>query len=161
MRWKYVWQSLSVLVVLGVAIQLVPYGRAHTNPPVRREPAWDSPTTRELAVRACYDCHSNQTTWPWYASLAPGSWLIQRDVEDGRRKLNFSEWDRPQREARKVNREVGRGQMPPWYYVLLHAQAGLSDGEKQTLIRGLEATIAKDRPVSAATDRKEPGRRGG
>jgi len=143
MHSKRLWWSLGILVALGVLFQFVPYGRAHTNPPVRQEPAWDSPATRALAVRACFDCHSNQTVWPLYAELAPFSWLVQHDVEDGRRKLNFSEWDRPQREARKAAREVGRGEMPPWYYVLMHASANLSEADKQALIRGLEATRTK------------------
>jgi hypothetical protein len=58
-------------VALFALIQVVPYGRSHTNPPVQSEPKWDSPQTRALAVRACYDCHSNETTWPWYTNVAP------------------------------------------------------------------------------------------
>lgn len=96
------------VVVLLLAAQAVDYGRDHANPPVRREPAWDSARTRELAVRACYDCHSNQTVWPWYASVGPASWLIQRDVDVGRRKLNFSEWDRVQKEAWESAKTVRR-----------------------------------------------------
>ena len=61
----------TAVIALLLLIQLVPYGRNHANPPVRQEPAWDSPQTRELAVRACYDCHSNQTAWPWYTNVAP------------------------------------------------------------------------------------------
>ena len=161
MRFRYVWWSLGILVFIGIGIQLVPYGRGHSNPPVRREPAWDSPATRDLAVRACYDCHSNQTVWPWYAQVAPVSWLIQHDVEDGRRRLNFSEWDRPQREARKTGRQIDRGKMPPWYYVLIHPKAGLSETEKQTLRGGLETTAAQDRPVSAQEKGQARGKQGG
>ncbi|HEX7229427.1 MAG TPA: heme-binding domain-containing protein [Candidatus Binatia bacterium] len=86
---------IGIIVVL-LAIQLIPYGHDHTNPPVHAEPAWDNPRTRELAARACFDCHSDQTVWPWYSNIAPISWLIQRDVEKGRSELNFSEWNRPQ-----------------------------------------------------------------
>jgi mono/diheme cytochrome c family protein len=146
MRKTRLWWWLGALVILGMAIQLVPYGHARTNPPVRREPAWDRPATRDLAVRACYDCHSNQTVWPWYARIAPVSWLIQGDVDDGRRKLNFSEWDRSQREAHEAVRRVQRGSMPPWYYVLMHSKANLSAVERQALIQGLGATLAQDRP---------------
>ena len=71
---------LGAFVVLAGLIQIVPYGHDHANPTVRQEPAWDSPATRAMTVRACYDCHSNQTTWPWYAHVAPVSWLLQRDV---------------------------------------------------------------------------------
>ncbi len=77
---------------LFLLIQAVPYGRNHANSPNRTEPTWDSPTTRQLAVRACYDCHSNETIWPWYSNVAPVSWLVQRDVEEGRDEVNFSEW---------------------------------------------------------------------
>ncbi len=87
-----------VLAAAGFGLlQLVPYGRNHTNPPVAAEPAWASAQTRALAVRACFDCHSNETTWPWYSNVAPVSWLIQRDVDEGRRRLNFSEWNTTRR----------------------------------------------------------------
>jgi hypothetical protein len=134
--------ALAIVVLLG-AIQLIPYGRNHVNPSVQAEPKWDSPQTRELAARACFDCHSNQTEWPWYSNVAPLSWLIQRDVEEGRRELNFSEWNRPQREAKESGKEVQKGSMPQWYYVLLHPSAGLSAQEKQTLIQGLNSITGR------------------
>lgn len=83
--------SLTILALALFAIQLVPYGRDHTNPPARSEPPWSNAAARSYAVRACYACHSNETAWPWYSSIAPVSWLMQRDVEQGRAKLNFSE----------------------------------------------------------------------
>jgi Haem-binding domain len=131
------------LVLVGAAlfllIQAVPFGRTHTNPPVRKEPSWDAPATRGLAVRACFDCHSNETVWPWYAHVAPLSWLIQRDVDEGRKALSFSEWDRPQKEARDSSEKVRKGSMPPWYY----PWARLSAVEREALIRSLEATLGK------------------
>lgn len=139
-------------IVLVAALQLIPYGRAHTNPPVRQEPAWDSARTRELVVRACYDCHSNETDWPWYSHLAPVSWLVQRDVDKGRAELNFSEWNRPQREAREAAETVQKGTMPPALYVWLRPQARLLDAERQELIRGLQATFG-------AGERAREGRR--
>lgn len=75
----------------GLLIQLVPYGRAHTNPPVVMEPQWDSAVTRETFYRACGDCHSNQTVWPWYSNIAPISWMIQNHVDEGRTKFNASD----------------------------------------------------------------------
>jgi hypothetical protein len=82
---------IGLVGVLGfLAIQLVPYGRDHTNRPVTGEPKWDSPATRADAVTACFDCHSNQTVWPWYSNIAPMSWLIQHDVDEGRAALNWS-----------------------------------------------------------------------
>lgn len=130
-----------VLVAIALAIQFVPYGHNHTNPPVRREPAWNNPQTRQLAVRACYDCHSNVTVWPWYSNVAPMSWLIQRDVDEGRRELNFSEWDRSQEGATDAAQSVQEGKMPPWYYTAIQTKAQLSPTEIQTLIVGLQATF--------------------
>jgi hypothetical protein len=101
--------------------------------------------TRALTVRACYDCYSNQTVWPWCARIAPTSWLIRNDVDEGRGKLNFSEWDRSQRETYRAGRQVQQGNMPPWYYTLMHPPATLSPPERQALVRGLDATLAPNR----------------
>src|SRR4051794_38183488 len=94
------------LIVFVVLLQLVPIHI--TNPSTRVEPAWDSPRTRELAVAACYNCHSNETKEPWYAHVAPVSWWIKNHVDEGRGQLNFSEFDQRQREARKAAQEVQR-----------------------------------------------------
>ena len=98
----------TVLAETGVAagalfllLQVVPFGRMPSNPPVTGEPAWDSPQTRALAVRACFDCHSNETEEPWYSNVAPISWAVSDHVESGRSKLNFSEFDKPQEDADK------------------------------------------------------------
>jgi heme-binding protein len=136
------WVGIGLVVVL-VALQLVPYGRRHTNPPGRVEPRWDGPATRALAVRACYDCHSNETVWPWYSHVAPISWLAQYDVDEGRRKLNFSEWDRPQKEAHESAKTVRKREMPPWFYVAIHPDARLTAEETRALISGLEATLGR------------------
>jgi mono/diheme cytochrome c family protein len=134
------WLGIGLVAALLI-LQVVPYGRRHTNPPGRVEPRWDAPATRTLAVRACFDCHSNETVWPWYSHVAPISWLAQRDVDEGRRKLNLSGWDRPQKEARESAKTVRKGEMPPWFYVLLHPDARLTPAETQALIAGLEATL--------------------
>lgn len=132
--------GLGALVTLG-AIQLVPYGRDHVNPPIVSEPAWDSPATRTLAKQACFDCHSNETGWPVYASIAPVSWLVQYDVDKGRSVLNFSEWQRPQEEAAEASEEVLERKMPPALYTLMHAHARLSDVDRERLASGLARTI--------------------
>lgn len=134
--------ALGALALLAV-IQIIPYGRSQKNPAVRKEPSWDSPQTRALARRACYDCHSNETHWPWYSHLAPLSWLVQHDVEEGRHDLNFSEWDTPQREAGEAARTVRSGDMPPFLYRLLHPHARLSRSEREGLLRGLEASLVQ------------------
>jgi hypothetical protein len=133
------------LIVGGILIQFLPYGHEHTNPAVTGEPQWDSQQTRDLVMRACADCHSNQTTWPWYSNIAPVSWLIQHDVEEGRSRLNFTEWNQPQRETEDAARQVQRGAMPQWYYTLLHPTANLTADEKQALIKGLQASLGSGR----------------
>ncbi|HYN98713.1 MAG TPA: heme-binding domain-containing protein [Actinomycetota bacterium] len=123
------------------AIQLVPYGRDHTNPPVAREPDWDSPATADLAERACFDCHSNETEWPWYSYVAPASWFVYRDVVAGREELNFSEMGRAGNETDKAAESVEDAEMPPFRYVINHPEARLDDQERQALIRGLQQTL--------------------
>jgi hypothetical protein len=133
--------ALAFLVGFFVVLQVVPYGRARSNPPVVQEPAWDSPRTRELAERACFDCHSNETKWPWYAKVAPLSWVLQRDVEAGRSVLNFSEWTQPNDLAMAAEGEVIRREMPPRTYRMIHEDARLTREEKLQLARGLDATF--------------------
>jgi len=131
-------------VIVLAAIQFIPYGREHTNPPVTGEPKWDSPDTRELFWRACRDCHSNETVWPWYSSVAPVSWLTEVDVSFGRKKLNVSEWGRAgENEGDKAADEVRQGKMPLFFYLPAHPEAKLNDGEKQELIKGLVATFGE------------------
>ena len=128
----------AVLVVVGLLIQLIPYGRDHSIPPVNDEPRWPSPEVRALARRACFDCHSNQTRWPWYSEIAPASWLIYRDVTEGRRHINFSDWDRPDHQHVDEFQQVfAESSMPPAQYLLLHPEARLSATEKRTLEDGL------------------------
>ena len=132
-----------VIVILFGLIQLIPYGHNHTNPAVVQEPAWDSPATRALAVRACFDCHSNQTNWNVvWSNIAPFSWVIQHDVEDGRRTLNFSEWNKRQRGAREMVESVQRGTMPRWFYLPIHPEANLTAAEREQLVRGLQTISA-------------------
>ncbi len=130
------------LIIGGVLIQFIPYGHDHINPPVSAEPQWNSQQTRDLVTRACYDCHSNQTTWPWYSNIAPISWLIQHDVQEGRARLNFSQLGTSRRGAGDAAEQVQRGTMPQWYYVFLHPTANLTPAEKQMLIQGLQAPVS-------------------
>ena len=139
---KVLLSGAAGLVVALLVFQAVPYGRDHSNPPVAQEPAWDSPRTRELAVVACYDCHSNEVTYPWYSNVAPVSWAVQKHVDEGRDELNFSEWNKRQ-EGDEAAETVEEGSMPPFYYTLTHPEARLTDAEKQELIRGFVATFGR------------------
>lgn len=140
-------KRLITLVVLltavgFTAIQFIPVDR--TNPPVTREVAWNSPETRALAQRACFDCHSNETVWPFYAYIAPMSLMLAEHVADGRDQLNFSEWDGRNEGYEEVVEVVKSGEMPLPNYLLLHPEARLSDAEKQALLEGLALTYEQD-----------------
>ena len=141
-------KGLGIAAVAGIAvfgaIQLVPYGRDHTNPPVVNAPNWDTPVTADLVDRACYDCHSNQTRWPWYSNVAPISWFVYRDVVAGREELNFSEMGRDDNETEKAAESVEDGEMPPFRYEINHPEARLNDTERRALIRGLQQTLGTD-----------------
>ena len=159
--------SLAALVAAFLFIQVLPFGRGHSNPAAHSEPPWDSPRTAELAMDACYDCHSNRTDWPWYSYVAPASWLVEYDVYKGRDELNFSEWqellvklrEKVVRDRLKELERARKGEkpekkkipglvkvvleeeMPLWYYSIAHPDARLSEAERLELARGLAETF--------------------
>ncbi len=127
-RWPFVRRVLLGVVLVLAAIQVVPVDRS--NPPVETEiPAPEN--VRAVLRRACYDCHSNESVWPWYSRVAPVSWLVARDVREGRGELNFSTWNlyaekRRARKGKEILEQVAKGEMPPWFYVAVHREAALS-----------------------------------
>jgi hypothetical protein len=139
------------LVVIGLFVlaQIVPVWLLQTNPAVAGQPTWDSARTATLVRDACFDCHSNATTWPWYSHVAPVSWLVTYDVVRGRSHLNFSEWKSgigyggrsPAELADRAARAVTSGDMPPSYYTLMHPRASLSSAERQELAAGLISSL--------------------
>jgi hypothetical protein len=143
------WWSRLVLIGIGVfaLLQLVPY--RVDNPSPRDEPAWDDPRTRELAVAACYSCHSNETKVAAWEQVAPIHWYIANHVKEGRAALNFSEWHTAAgEEAHEAAEPVGHGMPPDYYtYLGLHDESKLTADEVQQLIDGLERTIAADPPA--------------
>jgi len=147
----------AIAVAVFAGIQLVPYGRDHTNPPVVEEPAWDTPRTRTLFFTACVDCHSNETTWPWYASIAPASWLVTYDVEEGRSHLNVSQWGQGKQHGDEAAGMVREDEMPPWYYRPAHPEAQLSDEETRELIQGLIATFGDEHDHESGGDPETAG----
>jgi cbb3-type cytochrome oxidase cytochrome c subunit len=131
------WIVLSGLgfLVLVVAIQFIPVETA--NPPVESDIP-TSPAVKAILRSACYDCHSHETVWPWYSHIAPISWLLARDVREGRAELNFSTWNRysTQQHVKKLKEsweEVREGEMPPWYYLPVHREAQLSAADRTLL----------------------------
>jgi len=141
---------IGALAALFLLIQLIPVPR--TNPPVVTQVKWDSPTTQALFERACADCHSNQTVWPWYSKIAPVSWLVARDVIEGRQRWNISDLAGSQNTSRfggeggRGTRDLGEviqsGRMPMSIYLTMHPTANLTPAEKQVLITGLQTTLS-------------------
>ncbi len=137
----------AALVVVFAFLQLTNPNR--TNPPVT--PGHDlfalhppPPKVVALMHTACFDCHSQETRWPWYSRIAPASWLVARDVSQGRAKLNFSDWPvtDPDRAARKfgnISDVVDSAEMPPKKYTLIHRDAVLSADQRQAIVDWAEA----------------------
>jgi len=111
-----------------------------TNPPLSAEPKWDSPRTRELARRACFDCHSNQTAYPWYSQVAPVRWLLWSHVQEGREHLNFSAPD-SDLDVDDLVDAIRSNEMPLWDYRMLHPASRLTSAEKDSLVVGLLRTF--------------------
>lgn len=149
---------LWTAVALAAAFALLQLTNpSRLNPPVA--PGHDLPATNlppgiAACLRAaCYDCHSDETRWPWYSHIAPVSWLVAGDVKDGRERLNFSEWpqDQSERAAKRLERiseEVEDRDMPPRKYTLLHSDARLTAAQREALMRWADAEAAR---LKAAT----------
>lgn len=141
--------GMVVLAMIGfVIIQFLPVGNfrptlAHPeNPPVKMSITWDSAETERLVRTACYDCHSNETVYPWYARIAPVSWLVFRDVNQGRASMNFSEDPLDSYNTGDMEWHV-YNDMPPRFYLPLHPEANYSDEQKAQLVAGFKATFGE------------------
>src|SRR5262245_20075542 len=120
------------LLVVFLLIQLVPVNR--TNPEDRRDPG-APPEVMEVLQRACYDCHSHETVWPWYSYVAPASWLVVYDVNHGRHHFNLSNFadlsDKMKVDVRGIARQLVReDKMPLWYYNVMHPEARLTERDR-------------------------------
>ena len=134
------WIVIASVAIFGL-IQLVPFGHDHTNPSVASEPNWSSPQARALAKEHCFQCHSNETEWPWYSNIAPASWLISMDVIEGRDKFNFSEWNTNPGELDEMEEAIQEGEMPPVQYWIFHPSSRMNAQQKQELIQALQSSL--------------------
>ena len=138
---KLVLPVIAIGLVLFLLIQVIPIDR--TNPATSAEPKWSSPEARALVKQYCFQCHSNETSWPWYSYVAPASWLIRWDVVNGRAHLNFSEWDKRRGEVDEMAENIQRGSMPPLQYTMFHPEAVLSADKKQALIDAISSSMGR------------------
>ncbi|HSY43769.1 MAG TPA: heme-binding domain-containing protein [Candidatus Acidoferrum sp.] len=140
---------LAAFVILFALLQLA--NPAHTNPPVKTDflaTLNPPPKIAGMFRAACYDCHSNETRWPWYSHIMPMSWQIVQDVNDGRDNLNLSEWptDNPKRAWKKMenmSEEIDGGDMPLKKYTLIHADARLTAEQRSDLTGWLDDEVDK------------------
>ncbi len=154
------WVNVTLLSVVCVfaAMQLI--RPAHTNPPEEPQRTLQAfhqsdPAATQLLNRACNDCHSHRTQWPWYSHVAPVSWLVTSDVNRGRHAMNLSEWAiyTPKQQAEilhDVCEEVSQGEMPQMTYTLMHPAARLSSADRQVLCAWTRAALG-----NAPSDEKE------
>ena len=148
--------AFSIIILLLAASAVFAFASgAYVNPPVERTVQWDSPITQELFYRACADCHSNETNWPWYSKIPPFSLLVIRDVNEGREEFNISTLRMG--ETDDVAETVIKGEMPPTIYLLTHPQARLTQAEKQALIKGLEKTFGVEKGETRERESNENG----
>ena len=136
-------KSMIVIAVVAVliGIQLIPVDRS--NPPVRGEIQAPSMVS-EVLRKSCYDCHSNETEWPWYSHVAPVSWMVAHHVGEGREELNFSTWSQLSEKDQakmihEISEETSDGEMPIRSYLIFHPEAKLSDQDLKTLRDWAEA----------------------
>jgi cytochrome c551/c552 len=109
------------------------------NPTVQpKKNLWNDPNldpqVGSILKRACADCHSNETRWPWYSKISPVSWWVNGHVEKGRAKLNFSNWTPSADQWEEIYDSVSKKKMPIAGYTVMHPEARLSDAEKKMLL---------------------------
>ncbi len=132
---------LLFFVVIFLIMQLIPVIR--DNPPVTAD--FEGPSeVKDIFKKSCYDCHSNETVWPWYSHVAPVSWLVTGDVNEGRENLNFSEWGtysakKQIKLAENIGEEIKEGEMPLMIYLILHSSAKLNERQKAVIYNWVTA----------------------
>jgi len=143
--YKKIFRATAIILgIVFIALQFVPSSFSRVNPPVTGEPTWDSPETRATFFKACADCHSNETRFPWYSRIAPVSWLLEKDIQQGRKHFNISEWDKSERGGDDAVEEVQKGAMPIGPYLLMHPETNFNLTEKRAFVEGLKKTFDGD-----------------
>lgn len=158
---KWVWRSLLFLIVLAGLIQFARPERTNPSSDPAQHIKAVMPVHPEVAAalnRSCNDCHSNNTVWPWYSNVAPVSWLVANDVNEGREELNFSSWaaydgGKQQKLLGEICKEVRSGEMPNAQYLLIHPKARLTASEQTAICSWTQSTA----PATAQKHEQEEG----
>jgi hypothetical protein len=151
-KWRLI---LTAAIGIFAALQLT--NPARTNPLVKADfIATASPPASVAATlrAACYDCHSHETTWPWYSRIAPVSWLIASDVDEGREHLDFSDWPADAasaaRKLDRINEVLDYREMPPKKYTLVHAAARLTEAQRKEILDWTDTAAARLRAAATS-----------
>jgi hypothetical protein len=155
----WVKKALLILIAAFVVAQIFPVHR--DNPPVDASRTLYStfPVPADVHAifeRSCSDCHSNQTTWPWYSHFAPVSWKVADDVHQGRRHFSLSDWgtypaEKQQRKLGEICEQVKTKEMPDQFYVWVHSQAKLAPEERESVCKWTRSAQAAMNAPSPAT----------
>jgi hypothetical protein len=137
---------ILALALIFIAIQFLPDRLPENLPPDEKDIIHSGLITEEVLLvlkTSCFDCHSNQTEYPWYSMMAPSSWLLADHIKEGREHLNFSEWENYSRREKigildDINEEITSGAMPLKSYILIHTKAKLSPAEVALMTRWTE-----------------------
>ena len=149
-----------ILFILGGALVVMQFFQIDRSNPPSKDPLAGPEQVKAVLERACYDCHSNETRWPWYAYVAPMSWLVGDHVTEGRSELNFSDWramsakDRAEMRE-EVYEEAAEGNMPPSDYLLLHSDAALSADDLAILRDWSQAKLSDEPKISPAPQMRQ------
>jgi len=140
---------LIALAIIVIGIQFIPVER--TNPPVTQE-IDAPPNVLSILKTSCYDCHSNETTWPWYSYVAPVSFLVASDVQNARKRVNFSEWDKYDDEKKEKKKgaildDVEEGEMPLPKYLIMHPGAEMNSEKIKVLKGWITSKNGEEKPL--------------
>ena len=132
--------------VISLVIILQFFTVDHSNPSVNHEIIINDENAKMILTKACYDCHSNETNWPWYSYVAPVSWMVVDDVEHARKDLNFSNFEdytkkRKLHKLEEIKEELEKELMPLPSYAFMHSEADLTDDEKQIIYNWVQIKI--------------------
>jgi hypothetical protein len=158
---------LLIIIVILIGIQFIRPARNQSADVLASDISHVYSVPQNVSVilkKACNDCHSNHTVYPWYAEVQPVAWWLNHHIQEGKNELNFNEFaayaiPRQYHKMEEVIKQVKEGEMPIWSYTLIHTDAKLTGEEKQTLINwaeGIRSTMKAKYPADSLVIKRRP-----
>lgn len=158
---------LLIIIIILIGIQFIRPAKNQSNDVLTSDISHVYPVPQNVSVilkKACNDCHTNNTVYPWYAQIQPVGWWLNHHIKEGKDELNFNEFgayavQRQYHKLEEVVEQVKEGEMPIWSYTLIHTNAKLTDEEKQTLInwaQGIRNTMKAKYPADSLVIKRSP-----